>query len=1334
MQAGHSRKESDDFSKLCFGDDSENFRLADDSLMVDPALTEPSLSFHQPKSSFTSFRAFFSRSSTGIRAVVQRIPYRSRNNDLMKLYVHPVTSLVILIVAIAVPVLLGYYVLHNDYKERSEVLVIDKSLESFEIPGHISSQREDMISVASKLSNEVKGIPTTRSKRSASKPTKKKTGPHYQKSAAWTLELVYLAIGDDDLNIFTKERLESIHQIELSLMNQEGFTDYCWKWEVAKIDPFLKEGCTPPISLVDFFFPSVTPKVRIYDGQGMSYGGARQLNLTEESIKQGLQLLLTKPFTYWFVDGSFSKDNQKSRFLRAEVKFGYPLKSGGSRSAQNKKFKNYLVKYVEGLKKLSTNKVRLLYGGSTVFDYEVNKTLWADIGLTFYTIAFVGAFVLIFTRFSLYLTLFGIISILTPLCLAYYLFRIVFQIKSLGILSGISFFIIIGIGVDDVFVFINTFRQAHSARSLEARMAHTICTAGKATFFTSFTTCAAFAANCLSQMPAIHDFGLFMALIVGSCWLTVFCTIPPALNLWQRYIAKWEARFLGAISCVFTSGGSGLPDDIVQFLSGNDRNHTQHQSSTSSSSEVLELSTRRPVQDDDDSLLVQLDSSPPTSQNPSPSSSDSDLAMYDDPNGTFDQGVPLMRNRSLHARPAVFQQGQHNKGCHLSCGLQSFMYHWLGVPIQKFRFVVLAVFLLVLVGSIALDVQIQPSTKPPAFFKESTNLQQLLDLKYNMSSDKLNLKNVAPELIGNSIQSNFIDGPTTHTTPTTKAKESNGLKTSTSSSTPSPATAEQSGSHQKTNILQPGKTPKATPPTTTKTTTKKNKNTHFPTRPAKKTSTLKPKTKSTKKPTKPATQKPNQPKTEKPAPATPKPQNRYELQSDCSSLLTCYFLWSMPGGSENVVDPTVLPNATLIPPPCPEPCNAIAKPIVDSSSTVYVIFGLEKIDRSGITREHVIEEKGDVVPDKEFTKLLLKSWTTFLKYSCRLCKALSENKDLVQVGGADCFPAWILDSYINVEQNRHDDWNKDCLQIPAPTFSMGGKSRAKLMKMPSKDKSLGNYTYWMKMAFESTVFMGKSSEEKVEDFEKWDAFIKEQLSTGSFPKGFQTAFQSSSEWVMTFMEVIAINSAIYGIAFSLLLCLGSVAIFTANFLLTLIVMITILGVLTSVVAIFYLASWQLGAVEAISLSILVGTSVDYCVHLVEGYIMAGKSIPNLNSSKEIRGWRTLAAVSHIGTAILSSAITTIVASIPLCLTVIQLFAKFGQILAINTAVSIFFTLSICIALLCIMGPVRFKASYKSSAIALVIVVAVYSLGGIILYAISTKVVTIPGPAGKPLFS
>ena len=42
----------------------------------------------------------------------------------------------------------------------------------------------------------------------------------------------------------------------------------------------------------------------------------------------------------------------------------------------------------------------------------------------------------------------------------------------------------------------------------------------------------------------------------------------------------------------------------------------------------------------------------------------------------------------------------------------------------------------------------------------------------------------------------------------------------------------------------------------------------------------------------------------------------------------------------------------------------------------------------------------------------------------------------------------------------------------------------------------------------------------------------------------------------------------------------------------------------------YLLGWEMGAVEAISLSILVGSSVDYCLHLVEGYLLAWESVPS----------------------------------------------------------------------------------------------------------------------------
>ena len=347
---GHSRKESDDFSKLCFGNDSENLESGGEgNFYMDPAL-EPALSFHQPKTYFPSISFVH-----GLRDI---------RLSLIRLYVHPAGAALVLLAAILIPVLLGWRAFDLNHKEKGEYLVIDKSLESFEIPGHITSEHNDLVDVASKLSKESKKVPRRepprkgRRKRSAKIPDIKPTEKHaypFQQKPKWTLELVYLAAGKDesDLNIFTKERLETIHQIEQNLVRLEDFADFCWKWSKAAEDPFLGDinDCTPPISLIDFFFPSFTQSLglRINDGQGKG-------NLTKESIDQSLKLLLTKPYAYWFVDDSFSKDHRRSRFLRAEIKFGSPLqwKYGYNSKQQSKSFNTFLIKYVEALKKMST--------------------------------------------------------------------------------------------------------------------------------------------------------------------------------------------------------------------------------------------------------------------------------------------------------------------------------------------------------------------------------------------------------------------------------------------------------------------------------------------------------------------------------------------------------------------------------------------------------------------------------------------------------------------------------------------------------------------------------------------------------------------------------------------------------------------------------------------------------------------------------------------------------------------------------------------------------------------------------------------------------------------
>ena len=74
----------------------------------------------------------------------------------------------------------------------------------------------------------------------------------------------------------------------------------------------------------------------------------------------------------------------------------------------------------------------------------------------------------------------------------------------------------------------------------------------------------------------------------------------------------------------------------------------------------------------------------------------------------------------------------------------------------------------------------------------------------------------------------------------------------------------------------------------------------------------------------------------------------------------CTELVVVIGDSGNVDKPTVFPDdktTHILPPPCRGGCKPIDKPIVDTSATVYVVFGLKSIDRSKIIRESVITKK-----------------------------------------------------------------------------------------------------------------------------------------------------------------------------------------------------------------------------------------------------------------------------------------------------------------------------------------------------------------------------------------
>lgn len=115
-----------------------------------------------------------------------------------------------------------------------------------------------------------------------------------------------------------------------------------------------------------------------------------------------------------------------------------------------------------------------------------------------------------------------------------------------------------------------------------------------------------------------------------------------------------------------------------------------------------------------------------------------------------------------------------------------------------------------------------------------------------------------------------------------------------------------------------------------------------------------------------------------------------------------------------------------------------------------------------------------------------------------------------------------------------------------------------------------------------------------------------------------------------------------------------------------------------------------------------------------------------------RQWRTLEAVRHVGVAIVSSALTTVIATVPLFFCIIAPFAKFGKIVALNTGVSILYTLTVSTALLGIMAPSSFTRTRTSflKALGAVLLAGALGLGACLVLLQSGY--KIPLPAGASL--
>jgi hypothetical protein len=122
---------------------------------------------------------------------------------------------------------------------------------------------------------------------------------------------------------------------------------------------------------------------------------------------------------------------------------------------------------------------------------------------------------------------------------------------------------------------------------------------------------------------------------------------------------------------------------------------------------------------------------------------------------------------------------------------------------------------------------------------------------------------------------------------------------------------------------------------------------------------------------------------------------------------------------------------------------------------------------------------------------------------------------------------------------------------------------------------------------------------------------------------------------------------------------------------------TIGMIATFVLGFLQIVGWGLGPLESILIVIVIGFSVDYTVHLADSY---------MQSHAATREGKVTDALVHTGSSVLSGAISTIGASIPMFFAKIIFFYKFGIFILLTIALSLNFSLVFFSAVLAWVGP------------------------------------------------
>ncbi|KAJ8602620.1 hypothetical protein CTAYLR_010198 [Chrysophaeum taylorii] len=191
---------------------------------------------------------------------------------------------------------------------------------------------------------------------------------------------------------------------------------------------------------------------------------------------------------------------------------------------------------------------------------------------------------------------------------------------------------------------------------------------------------------------------------------------------------------------------------------------------------------------------------------------------------------------------------------------------------------------------------------------------------------------------------------------------------------------------------------------------------------------------------------------------------------------------------------------------------------------------------------------------------------------------------------------------------------------------------------------------------------------------KWDDWMDDQNRDDTKPLKVMAYVENSEGFIIT--SLLA-PSGVTNMILSLFLAWLVLVFSTGNIITSSLATITIGMICTIVLGFIHIVGWGLGPLESILIVIVVGFSVDYTVHLADSF---------MNSRSMTRKAKLRDALVHTGSSVLSGAISTLGASIPMFGAKIIFFQKFGAFVFMTIGLSLLYSLGFFCALLFHIGP------------------------------------------------